>query len=96
MHVHGNATAVVAHRYAAIGVNRHVDKIRMTGQRFVDPVIDDLVHHMVQTAAVIGVTDIHTGALAHRFETLQNLDGIRTIFCGILLGFSHVTLSVIF
>jgi hypothetical protein len=46
----------------------------VASQRLVDGVVDDLVDHVVQARAVIGVADIHAGALAHRLQALENLD----------------------
>ena len=64
--VNRNATSVVADRHALIPVDRHVHGIRMTGQSLVDPVVDDLVHHVVKARPVVRVPDIHTGALTNR------------------------------
>src|SRR5262249_2363276 len=49
-------------------------------QRLVDGVVDDLVHHVVQTRAVIGITDVHAGAFAHGFEALEDLDALFVVF----------------
>ena len=46
----------------------------VAGERLVDRVVDDLVDHVMQARAVVGVADIHAGALAHRIEALQDLD----------------------
>ena len=54
----------------------HRDGGGVTGQRLVDAVVDDLVHHVVQARAVVGVADIHAGALADSLQPLENLDGI--------------------
>jgi len=40
----------------------------MTGERLVDRVVDDLENHVVQAGAVIGVTDVHSGAFTDSFE----------------------------
>ena len=60
--------------HRAVGVERHRHLGRMAGERLVDGVVDDLVHHVVQARAVVGVADIHAGALAHRVEALEDLD----------------------
>jgi UDP-N-acetylenolpyruvoylglucosamine reductase len=62
----------------------------MAGQRLVDGVVDDLVDHVVQAGAVIGVADIHARPLAHGLQALENLDGIGAVL-GIfaLRFFSH-------
>ena len=51
----------------------------MPGQRLVDGVVDDLVDHVVQAGAVIGVADIHARPLAHRIEALQDLDRLGAV-----------------
>src|SRR5262249_24564796 len=49
------------------------------GEVLVDGVIDNLVDEVVQTAAVIGVTDVDAGSLAHPFEPLQDADRICVV-----------------
>ncbi len=51
-------------------------------ERFVDRVVDDLVDHVVQAGAVIGVADIHARPLAHGIEALQHPDRFRAVFDG--------------
>ncbi len=51
-----------------------VTAVGMAGQRLVDAVVDDLVDHVVQARAIIGVTDIHARALADSLQSLENLD----------------------
>jgi len=75
-----DAATVIRDRYRSIRIKRHRYDIRMTGKRFVDRVVDDLIHHVVQTGAVIRVADIHARPLAHGIQALQHLDGIGTIF----------------
>ena len=54
----------------------------MSRQGFVDRVIDDLEYHVMQTGAVIGVTDVHAGAFSDRVEALQDFDfaGVVNVF----------------
>ena len=54
----------------------------VAGERLVDRVVDDLVDHVMQARAVIGVADVHARALAHRIEALEDLDG----FCAVIGG----------
>jgi hypothetical protein len=54
--------------------------VGVAGQRLVDGVVDHLIDHVVQARAVIGVADIHAGALAHGVQAFENLDGIRAVF----------------
>ena len=42
----------------------------MSGQGFVDCIINNLKDHVMQTGAVIRVTDIHAGSLPHGIEAL--------------------------
>ena len=69
-----DAAAVVATVTEPSGLSVDRDRGRMAGQRLVDRVVDDLVDHVVQAGAVVGVADIHAGPLAHRVEALQDLD----------------------
>ena len=77
--VGGNAAAVVDHGDGAVGIERHIDEGRVVGERFVDGVIDDLVDHVVQARAIVGVADIHAGPLAHGVEALEDLDRLRAV-----------------
>src|ERR1022692_2307874 len=70
MDVYRDAATIVRYRYGFIGMDRDHDPIAMAGQRFVDGVVDDLEYHVMQTAAVIGIADVHARPLAHRVEAL--------------------------
>jgi hypothetical protein len=76
-------TAVVLDPDAAVGQQRHPDGVAVAGQRLVDGVVDDLPHHVVQ-AALAGGADVHTGALAHRLQALEDGDGAAGV--GVLRG----------
>jgi hypothetical protein len=65
VNAHGNAASIVTDRDAVIGVKRDRDGVRMACQRLINAVVDDLIDHVVQARAVIGVTDIHARPLAH-------------------------------
>jgi hypothetical protein len=65
-------------------VDLHADGGRVAGQRLVDAVVDDLIDHVVQARPVVGVADIHAGALANSLQPLENLDGISAVFGGVL------------
>ena len=51
--------------------------VGMAGQRLIDGVVDDLVDHVVEARAVVGVADIHARPFANRIEALEDLDRIR-------------------
>ena len=78
--VDGNAAAIVAHGDRPVGIEDDLDRGRVTRKRFVDGVVDDFVHHVVQAAAIVGVADIHARPLADGIEALQNPDRFRAIF----------------
>src|SRR5439155_15862111 len=78
--VGGDAAAVVGDGGAAVGVEDHLDARRIAGEGFVDGVVHHLVDHVVQARAVVGVADVHAGALAHGVEALQDLDRFSAVF----------------
>jgi hypothetical protein len=81
VNVHGNAAAVIFDRHGSIVIQGDAHVIGVAGHRFVDGVVDDFPHEVVQTAH-IGGTDVHAGALADRLKTFQNLDLLRGVFLG--------------
>ena len=85
-----DAAAVVPDRHRAVGVERHRHRVGIAGERLVDAVVDDLVDHVMQAGAVIGVADIHARALAHGVEALQDLDGFGAVFAPFGDGFHFV------
>ena len=78
--VGGDAAAIVADGAGAIGIERDGDAVGMADQRLVDGIVHHLVDHVMETGAVIGVADIHAGALAHGIEAFQDLDRVGAIF----------------
>src|SRR6476660_4594479 len=62
----------------------------MPGQRLVDRIIGYLEHHMVEARSVVGVADVHTKALAHRVEALEDLDALGVVAAGVA-GISGVS-----
>ena len=74
-----DAAAVVAHGAGAVRIERDRHLGGVAGERLVDGVVDDLVDHVVQAGAVVGVADIHAGPLAHGVEALEDLDRFRIV-----------------
>ena len=70
LHVGRNSAAVIDHRHGVVRVNDDLDVVAITGERFVDRVVQHLEHHVVQAGAVGRVSDVHAGALAHGLEAL--------------------------
>ena len=82
VNVDRNAAAVVAHGDGAVGVEHDLHRGGMAGERFIDRVVDDLVDHVMQAGAVIGVADIHARPFANGIEAFQNPDRFRAVFDG--------------
>ena len=57
-----NAATVILDGHRVVEVDGDVDASAMTGEMFVDRVVDDFVDEVMQTAAVISVTDVHPDA----------------------------------
>ena len=74
VHVHGDAAAVVRYGDGFIRMDDHPDLGTVPGQGFVDGVIDHLENHVMQTGAVIRITDVHAGTFANGVQTLQHLN----------------------
>ncbi|MNM90102.1 hypothetical protein D3C81_1023500 [compost metagenome] len=97
LHRGRNATAVVDDRDRVVAVDRDLDFGAITGQRFVDGVVEHLEHEVVQASTVGGVADIHARALAYRLQAFQDLDrrgSVRVFLLRILLV-GHVFLLTI-
>ena len=69
----GQLGKAVRLKHDVVRLDGHFDMVTVAGQRFVDGVVHDLVHQMVQ-APRAGGADVHTGALAHSLQALQNLN----------------------
>ena len=91
VHIHRNTATVVTHGDRFIRMDDDADVVAMTGQRFVDRVVDHLEHHVVQTAAIVGVADVHTGTLAYGIQAFQHLDTVGVV----RLVFAHALLPVV-
>ncbi len=66
-----NTTTIVENGNRAVTVQGHHHPIAMSGQGFVDGVIDHLEHHVMQSSAVMNIADVHAGSLADGFQTAQ-------------------------
>ncbi len=83
------AAAIVDHGHRAIGIERGDHFGGVAGERLVDGVVHDLVDHVVQAGAVVGIADIHARPLAHGIEALEDLDRFGAIVIEIAGWFSH-------
>ncbi len=79
MHVGRDASSVIPHGHAAIGVQ---DQFAVCGEprlRLVNGVINDFKGHMVQTGPVIRITDIHARTFAYCVQSLEHRNGGRAV-----------------
>ena len=74
MHFRGYTPAVITDGDGFIRVDDNVYLATMPRQRFVDRVVHQLEHHMVQPGAIICIPDVHPRALPHRIQALQDLN----------------------
>ena len=68
-----NAAAIVTDGDGSVGVNGHLDARAVAGQMLVDGVVEHFKDAMVE-ATLIGVADVHSGALANSLQSLQLVD----------------------
>ena len=91
-----DAAAVVDDAHRAVFADEHLDVIGVTGESLIDGVVDDLVHQVVETAGA-GGPDVHAGALAHRFQSLEDLDLVCAVAVGgdVTVGDGGVCLQIV-
>jgi hypothetical protein len=93
MDIHGNAAAVIVHSNTAIRVNGHRDPIADPCQGFVNGVIDNFIHQMMQ-GFLVGAAHIHTRAAANRLQAFQNLNILGSIRTRVCNRFRHYFLRM--
>ena len=69
-----NTPTIVHYRHRLVGVYRHGNFFAVASECFVYGVVDHLKNHMMKASTVIGVTDIHAGSFADRFQPLKDLN----------------------
>ena len=95
LYVHGDAAAVVRHADNVPRLDGDLYVIAISGEGFVDGVIDDLVHQVVQSAGA-GGADVHAGAEAHGLQPLEHLYLAGVVFlCYFLIDIGHA-LNILF
>ena len=77
-HVHGNTTAIIYNRNTIIRMDDYLNLSTVTGQGFVNTVVHNLVHQMVQTACR-GTANIHSRPLTNSFQAFQHMNLFRII-----------------
>ena len=63
-----NTTTIILYGNRVIRMDRDLNLFTVAREGFVDSVVHNLEYHVVQTSAVIGIADIHAGALTHRVQ----------------------------
>ena len=74
-----DAASVVGDGDGPVGVERHADAVAESRQRLVDRIVHHLEHHVVEARTVVGIADIHAGALADGVEPAQHLDRLGVV-----------------
>ena len=77
-HVDRDAATIVGDHDSAVRAHDDGDRVAVSGESLIDGVVDDLVDEMVQPART-GRSDVHTGALAHRLKSLEDLDLVHPV-----------------
>ena len=75
-----NAATVVFDGHGVVVVDGDVDFVGVAGERFIDGVVDDFVDHVMQSGDVVGVADVHAGALADGVQAFEYFD----VFGGVI------------
>ena len=68
------SAAVVANRHRFARMHDDLDVIAIARQGFVNGVVHQFLHHVMQAGAVVRVADIHARTLANRIQAPQYLD----------------------
>jgi hypothetical protein len=84
--VNGDASAVIDDLATPVGHQRDGDVGGMTGHRFIDRLVDNFVHEMVQ-ARRARRADVHTWSLPDCFESFKDLNVFSAVLFG---GLCHV------
>src|SRR5882672_1967982 len=97
VHTRGNAAAVVDYADRVVGVDGDGDLVAKARQGFVDGVVHNLEHHVMQSGPVRCVADVHPRPLADRIQAFQDLDAVGIVVLArvaALLRFSHLLSSL--
>ena len=60
-------------------MNDDIDFVAVAGECFVDRIVDQLLHHVMQPGPVVRVADVHPGTFANGLQALQDLDAPRVV-----------------
>ena len=88
MKINRNTTTIVPDCDAIVGVNHYIHACAVPGKRFVDRVVNELLHHVLQTCAILGITDVHPRPTPHSVKSMQDFDAIRGVIV-VVCDFCH-------
>src|SRR5690554_1634016 len=74
VNVYRYATAVIFNTDRLVLVDSNPDLVTVPCKRFINGVIHHLEYHVVQTGAIVSITNIHARSFAYRIQPLQDLD----------------------
>ncbi|CRH86049.1 Uncharacterised protein [Chlamydia trachomatis] len=80
MHLHRDSASVIAHRTGAVRLQRNPDRITVPGQVLIYRVIHNFINQMIQ-GLLPHAADVHAGAFAHGFESLQHRNAVCVVLC---------------
>ena len=75
----GDSAPVVENGARPVFVDGTADRGAVAGERLVDGVIDDFLHKVMQSP-LVRRTDVHARAFTDRFQPLQNLNLLFSVF----------------
>ncbi len=75
----GDAPSVILHCNGIIFMYGHLNMTAVSGQRFINGIIHDLIDQMMQSSEG-DVINIHSGPFPDRLKSFQDLDLVRAIF----------------
>jgi hypothetical protein len=78
MNVRRNSAAVVTDKRRAVFSENNRDLVAMPSQGLIYSIVDHLIDEMVEAAGT-GGPDVHTRALAHRFQSFKDLNLFGTV-----------------
>ncbi len=69
-----NAAPIILNGNRLVRVNGNGDFVTVPGQGFVNRVVNDFKHHVVQAGTIVSVTNVHARTLADGVQPFEYLD----------------------
>ena len=90
LYIYRNSSSIIPYGNGIILMNSYGNGITKSGQSLVYGVIHDFINQMMQTANG-GTSDIHSRSFSNRFQSLQNLNLICTVFLRTMKKFCFIS-----